>query len=43
MPCNTAAYAPSRAADIAERYKTNVDKWVLGGHSLGKCPLIKSV
>jgi hypothetical protein len=40
MPCNTAAFAPSRAADIAERYETKVDKWVLGGHSLGKFRLI---
>ena len=35
MPCNTAFLAPNRASSISEVYSTQVDKWVLGGHSLG--------
>lgn len=36
MPCSAAILAPNRAAHISENYSVHVDKWVLGGHSLGK-------
>jgi alpha-beta hydrolase superfamily lysophospholipase len=35
MPCNTAFLAPNRASEISESYSRHVEKWVIGGHSLG--------
>jgi hypothetical protein len=36
MPCNLSAMGSNRASDISANYFAYVDKWVLGGHSLGK-------
>ena len=36
MPCNLSAMGSNRATDISANYSAYVDKWVLGGHSLGK-------
>lgn len=34
MPLNLAVFAPERAASVIESFP-NVDRWVIGGHSLG--------
>ena len=43
MPCNTAAFSTNKAIEIASFYGDRVEKWVVGGHSLGGVMLTKMI